>query len=401
MTEYAAVHATWERLSRDDHVGMSNAVAIVAAAANTAGGRRALGEILSNDANVALVEEDALSYLRISRDVPLPPGVEDQRIDAYFRDNFYTGTRLTKTHHLQNPREFLYFNMAVGMITGTLDNVDGARMSMEGSGYAPVIVHMPGGIRKAIGTVMVNEFRDTTFGPYNEVIFSVTAVPENAPERLKSVQYVNAFSLQTPLDRGATLYLLKLWLDQLSPIDGGNDFLGTNKDLGAFVFTDTQDGNRAFQSVDKDGKWLARGVIPGTITPGGAVASRTAYRHASTAAGTSIPAGALAVVPVASRPDHAVGEPATQWAFAIDWRRPVVQEVSPDRVDLQLGDGEWGRRFADLQVTPMLTAYAPQCVGQIYQNMSDCPLVTQSPPAHGQSGSVGVEQRQRVRIIPM
>src|SRR5690606_33829984 len=114
--------------------------ALVAAAANTDGGRRALAEILSDDAKIALVEEDALSYLRISRDIPLPPGVEDQRIDAYFRENLYTGTRLTKTHHLQNPREFLYFNMAVGMITGTLDNVRGVRLSMAESGYEPVIL---------------------------------------------------------------------------------------------------------------------------------------------------------------------------------------------------------------------------------------------------------------------
>ncbi|HKO91079.1 MAG TPA: acetoacetate decarboxylase family protein [Polyangiaceae bacterium] len=379
MAEYEAVHAAWERLSRDDHVGMSNAVAIVAAAANTEGGRRALAEILLDDAKVALVEEDALSYLRISRDLPLPPGVEDQRIDAYFRENFYTGTRLTKTHRLQNPKEFLYFNMAVGMITGTLDNVQGARMCLAGSGFDPVLVHMPGGVRKAIGTVMVNEFRDTTFGPYNEIIFSVMAVPEDVPEALKSVRYVNGFSLQTPLDRGATLYLLKLWLDQLSPIDGGNDFLGTNKELGAFIFKNTDRGTCEFQSVDKHGKWLARGMIPRTLTPSGTVAARSAYHEASAVAGTRMPTGTLAAVSVASRPDHEFGRPATKWAFAIDWRRPVMQEVTPEQVDLQLGDADWGQRFANLQFTPMLTAYGPQCVGQIYQNIGDCPFVVQSP----------------------
>jgi hypothetical protein len=253
---------------------------------------------------------------------------------------------------------------------------------MEGSGYDPVLVHMPRSVRKAIGTVMVNEFRDTTFGPYNEVIFGVTAVPQDAPETLKSVRYVNGFSLQTPLDRGATLYLLKLWLNQLGPIDGGNDFLGTNKELGAFVFKDTEHGTREFLSVDKHGKWLARGVIPRTITPGGAVAARAAYRAASAAAGTTVPAGTLAAVPVASRPDHELGKPATKWAFAIDWRRPVVQEVSPDQVDLQLGDGDWGQRFANLQFTPMLTTYGPQCVGQIYQNIGDCPFVVSSQATH-------------------
>jgi hypothetical protein len=382
VAEYDAVHAAWKRLSRNGHVGMSSAVAIVAAAANTEIGRRALTEILSDDAKVALVEEDALSYLRISRDIPLPPAVEDQRIDAYFRENFYTGTRLTKTHRLQNPKEYLYFNMAVGMITGTLDNVQGARMSMEGSGYEPVIVDMPGSVRKAIGTLMVNEFRDTTFGPYNEVILSVTAVPKDVPETLKSIRYVNGFSLQAPLDRGATLYLLKLWLDQLGPIDGGNDFLGTNKERGAFVFKDTERGTREFQSVDRHGKGLARGVIPRAITPGGAVAARAAYRAASAAAGTSMPAGTLATLPVASRPDHEIGKPATNWAFAIDWRRPVVQEVSPDQVDLQLGDSDWGQRFANLQFTPTLTTYGPQCLGQIYQSIGDCPFVVRSRLSH-------------------
>lgn len=381
MTEYEAVHATWERLSRDAHVGMSNAVAVVAAAANTDAGRRALAEILSDDANVALIEPDALSYLRISRDLALPPEVEDQRIDAYFRENFYTGTRRTKTHQLQNPKEFLYFNMAIGMVTGTLDDVRGAKRCMEESGYEPVLVRMPEGTDKAIGTVMVNEFRDTTFGPYNEVIFSVTAVPTQAQTRLKSVQFVNGFSLQTALDRGATLYLLKLWLDQLSPIDGGNDFLGTNKELGSFVFTDTQTGTREFQAVDKDGQWLVRGKLPRTTTPAEAMAARAAYRDAAQVAGTTVPASTLAVVPVASRPDHALGQPATPWAFAIDWRRPVLREVLPAEVDLRLGEGEWGQRFASLGFTPMLTAYAPQGVGQIYQNMADCPCAAAQRPA--------------------
>lgn len=379
MTEYEAVHATWDCLARDAHVGMSNAVAVVRAAGNSEGGRRALAEILSDDAKVEMVDEDALSYLRISRDLPLPPGVEDQRIDAYFRDKFYTGTRLTRTHQLQNPKEFLYFNMAVGMITGTLDDVRGARSCMADSGYEPVVVRMPDGVEKAIGGVMVNEFRDTTFGPYNEVIFSVTAVPTEVRAPLKVVQFINGFSLQTALDRGATLYLLKLWLDQPSPIDGGNDFLGTNKELGAFVFTDRSDGTREFRAVDKESQWLVRGKIPRTHAPGEALAARSAYHDASLAAGTRMPTGTLAVVPVASRPDHALGEPATPWAFAIDWRRAVLREVLPPEVDLRWGESEWGRRFARLGFTPMLTAYGSQCVGQIYQNMGDCPFVASEP----------------------
>ena len=380
MGEYDAVHSAWERLSRDQHVGMSNAVAIVQAAANTDEGRRALSEILSDGVKVALVEADALSYLRISRDLPLPPGVEDQRIDAYFRDNLYTGTRLTKTHQLRNPKEFLYFNMAVGIITGTLDNLSGARMSMAGSGYEPVVVDTPGGGKKAIGTVWVNEFRDTTFGPYNELIFGIVAVPEQVSGVPRSVPFVNGFSLQRPLDHGATLYLLKLWLDQLAPIDGGNDFLGTNKELGAFVFRDTA-GTREFQAVDKDGMWLARGVIPRTFTPAGAAAAREGHRAAAGSAPVNVSTNTLAAVIVASRPDQAAGKPATKWAYAIDWRRPVVREVSPAEVALRLGDGEWGRRFRDLQFTPMLTTFGPQCVGRIYQNMSEFPFLLQSPPA--------------------
>jgi hypothetical protein len=383
--EYDAVHSAWERLSRDQHVGMSNAVVIVRAAANTDEGRRALREILSDDSKVALVEADALSYLRITRDIPLPPGVEDQRIDAYFRDNFYTGTRLTKTHQLQNPKEFLYFNMAVGMITGTLDNLSGARMSMAESGYEPVVVHMPGGGKKAIGTVMVNEFRDTTFGPYNELIFGIVAVPEHGPEALRSVPFINGFSLQKPLDRGATLYLLKLWLDQLGPIDGGNDFLGTNKELGAFVFRDTG-GTREFQAVDKDGMWLARGAIPRTFTPAGAAVAREAHRAADGGGRSNVSTGTLAAILVASRPDNAIGKPATKWAFAIDWRRPVMREVSPAEVELRLGDAEWGRRFRDLQFAPMLTTFGPQCVGKIYQNIGDCPFVVQSASARETAG---------------
>lgn len=378
MAEYEQVHATWDRLSQDAYVGMSNAVKIVAAAANTDAGRRALEEILSDDDKVAIIESDALSYLRISRDVPLPPGVEDHRIDAYFRENLYTGTRITKTHRVKNPKEFLYFNMAIGMVTGTLDDVAAARQQMEGSGYDPVIARMPDRTEKAIGSVMVNEFRDTTFGPYNEVIFIVTAVPEDAPESAKTVDYVNGFSLQTPLDRGATLYLLKLWLNKLRPIDGGNDFLGTNKELGSFIFEDKKNGTREFRVADKDGKWLVRGTMPRTLTPAGAEAARAAYHEAAQRAGTKLPTGTVAAVPVASRPDEDFGKPASKWAFTIDWRRPVAQEVMPSQLNLSFGDGEWGRRFESLGFTPALTTYGPSCIGKIHQHIGDCPYVAET-----------------------
>ena len=130
---------------------------------------------------------------------------------------------------------------------------------MRGSGYEPVTVAMPDGREKAIGTIMVNEFRDTTFGPYNEVVLYMTCRPRGLAAQRQGVEYVNAFSLQAPLDRGATTYHLKLWLSELSPTDGGNDFLGTNKELGCFQFEDLSDGTRKFRSWDKELRSLVSG----------------------------------------------------------------------------------------------------------------------------------------------
>ena len=373
--EYRQVHATWELLSQDGHVGMTNAIAIVAAAVNADAGRRALEEILSGDDNVGIIAPDALSYLRISRDVPLPPGVEDHRADAHFRTNLYTGTRMSKTHQITVAKEYLYFNMAVGLITGTLDDVSAARQQMEGSGYDPVIARMPDRTEKVIGTVMVNEFRDSTLMPYNELIFIVTAVPDDAPEGAKTVNYVNGFSLQTSLDRGATLYMIKLWLDKLRPIDGGNDFLGTNKDLGSFIFEDNKNGAREFRSADKDGKWLVGGTIPRTLTPAGAKAAGAAYHEAAKHAGTMVPTTTVAAFPVASRPDEDFGKPATKWGYTVDWRRPVIQEVTPFDVNLSFGDGEWGRRLEGFGFTPVLAFYAPSCIGRIHEHIGDVPYV--------------------------
>ena len=105
------------------------------------------------------------------------------------------------------------------MLIGTLDDLEAVRKQMRGSGFDPVVARVRGS-EKAIGIVMVNEFRDSTFGPYNEVLFIAWAFPENSPVNVKAVDVVNAFSLQTPLDRGATTYVFKLWLNELSPIDG-------------------------------------------------------------------------------------------------------------------------------------------------------------------------------------
>jgi hypothetical protein len=370
---YEHVHGAWQRFSRDGHVGMSDAFQIVVAAANTDGGRRALAEILAHDDNVAIIDADALSYLRVSRDLPLPLGVEDHRADAYFRTRFYTGTRLSKTHAVENPREFLYFNYAIVMLVGTLDDVPAVREQIRGSGYDPVIVRMPDGRGKAIGTVMINEFRDSTFGPYNEVVFIVTAVPLDSPGNVKGIEYVNAFSLQIPLDRGATTYHLKLWLDELSPTDGGNDFLGTNKELGCFRFEDRSDGSRQFRSWDKDLKALVSGTAPRMVTADVAKAAKAAYRTAAERAGTAVPTSTVATIPVASRPDEDCGKPAHRWAIAVDWRQTVLQEVTPSQVDLSFGESEWGRRFGRLGFSPALSFYSPSGVGQILQHIGDSP----------------------------
>jgi hypothetical protein len=372
VAAYQDVYDTWGRLSRDGHVGMTDAFQIVRSAANEDEGRRALAELLARDENVAMVDPDALSYLRVSRDVPLPPGVENHRADAYFRTRSYTGTRLSKTHRVVNPREFLYFDYAIGMLAGTLDDVTAVREQMRGSGYEPVLVAMPDGREKAIGTVMVNEFRDTTFGPYNEIVFYVTAVPVESPATVKRYDYVNGFSLQVPLDRGATTYQLKLWLSELSPTDGGNDFLGTNKELGSFRFTDLSDGTREFRSWDKELKALVSGKVPRKITTD-AAAVNAAYRVAADRAGTIVPNSNVATIPVASRPDADVGKPAHQWAIAVDWRQGVLQEITPRQAGVIFGESEWGRRFSNFGFTAGLSFYTPSGVGEIVQHIGDCP----------------------------
>lgn len=370
MAAYEDVRAAWTRASRDSHVGMSDAMAIVAAGSNSNEGRRALQELLADSGNVALVEPDALSYLRISRDLPLPAGVDDHRADAFFRTRCYTGTRVSKTHRVANPREFLYFDFAIVMLTGTLDEVPTVRRLMEGSGYEPVLAHMPGGGEHAIGIVMVNEFRDTTFGPYDEVIFIVTSVPEGSPRSVKSIDYVNPLSLQVPLDRGATTYTLKLWLNQLSPIDGGNDYLGTNKELGSFAFTNTADGRREFRCWDRELKELVSGTVPCTASADASARLNQAYHHAVSHAGSTLPDNPVRTIPVASRPDS--GGPATPWGFTVDWRRIVFHTVSPGEVGLRFGEAAWGRLFESLGFTPALSFYAPSGVGEIVQNLGDC-----------------------------
>ena len=380
MGVYEDVHETWERLSRDGHIGMTDAFQIVLAAANEEDGRRALAAVLARDDSVALIDADALSYLRVSRDVPLPPGVANHRADAFFRTRCYTGTRMSKTHGVDNPREFLYFDYAIGMLVGTLANLPAVVEQMRGSGYEPVIVVMPDGREHAIGTIMVNEFRDTTFGPYDEIVFYVTAVPVDSPPSVKRVDYVNALSLQVPLDAGATTYQLKLWLSELSPTDGGNDFLGTNKELGCFHFEDRSDGTRHFRSWDKHLKSLVSGKVLRTLSTDAATV-RAAYRAAADRAGTTVPTTTVATIPVASRPDEDFGKPARPWAISVDWRQCVLQPIAPGKVDVAFGESDWGRRLHDFVFRPALSFYTPSGVGEIVQHLGDCPYAPAVQPS--------------------
>ena len=82
MSAYEDVLGAWQRLSRDGYIGMSASFRIVAAVDNTDEGRQALAEILDDRLAGVIVDADALSYLRISRDVPIPPGIVDNRADA-------------------------------------------------------------------------------------------------------------------------------------------------------------------------------------------------------------------------------------------------------------------------------------------------------------------------------
>jgi hypothetical protein len=233
---------------------------------------------------------------------------------------------------------------------------------------------MPGGRARAIGTIMINEFRDTTFGPYKEVVFFVTAVPTDSRGSARTIDYVNGFSLQVPLDQGATTFHLKLWLDELNPTDGGNDFLGTNKELGAFKFEDTNDGRRIFRSWDGQLKSLVSGTVPRTATRQTAAAAMAAYRAAAERAGSTVPATASATIPVASRPDTDIGQPARRWAIDVDWRNPVLLEVNPGQVGITFGESPLARRFESLGFSPALSFYCQSGVGQIVARIGDCPF---------------------------
>ena len=164
--------------------------------------------------------------------------------------------------------------------------------------------------------------------------------------------------------------MFKLWLNQLGPIDGGNDYLATNKELGTFQFTDRPDGTREFRSWDNALCELVSGRVPRTMAdPARMLADYSeASRHAATP-GSS----ATTTIPVASRPDGSDGA-ATTWAFAVDWRHPMLQEVTAAQVGLQFGPVEWARTFERLGFEPSLSFYAPAGVGEIIQRVGDAPF---------------------------
>ncbi|MEZ4272036.1 MAG: hypothetical protein R3C68_11600 [Myxococcota bacterium] len=364
--EYVAVQDVWQKLVVvDGHAGRTDAYELVKAAGNTDAGRKALKEILKDPQRSALIgDSQAASYLRINAQFPLPPNARNHRNDRFFDDRSYTGMHTSKTHKIENPNEMLYFDVALGWVGGTLDNVDKVREHMKGSGFDPILVNMPDGSQKAIGSVFINEVKDSTFGPYNEFIFVIAAVPSDAPASAKSVDYVNGFSLQVPYDRGAAMYLSKLWLDELGPIEGGNTRLGCNKDFGGFVFENQEDGRRKFRAADKDGEWIVDGYLPRTISPEEAAKAGKAYAEAAASAGTKLPTGTAGTVPIASRPDGEKGA-ATNWSFTVDWRRPVIQEISPEQAEIHFGDSQWGKFYESLGFTPKMSMFADSAVAQI------------------------------------
>jgi hypothetical protein len=99
---------------------------------------------------------------------------------------------------------------------------------------------------------------------------------------------------------------------------------------------------------------------------------------AASGAESAVPASTVTTIPVASRPDDAVGKPACKWFFAVDWRQKIVAEVTPSQVGLRFGESEWARRFGGFGFTPAVSFYSPSGVGQIFQNIGDCPYTVTS-----------------------
>ena len=147
---------------------------------------------------------------------------------------------------------------------------------------------MPDGREKAIGTVMVNEFRDTTFGPYDEIVFYVTAVPLDSPASRQEGRIRQCLLASGAAGPRRNDLPVEAVAERVEP-DRRRQRLSRHQQRARLLpIRGLSDGTRKFRSWDKELKALVSGKVLRTFsTDVGAV--KAAYRAAADRAGTTVP----------------------------------------------------------------------------------------------------------------
>ena len=147
--------------------------------------------------------------------------------------------------------------------------------------------------------------------------------------------------------------MFKLWLNELSPIDGGNDYLGTNKELGCFRFEDRADGSSRVSLLGQGSQGVGERSSPahghdvtGPKLPRPPIGSRQSEQ------GQPFPRAPPPRFPLRADPTRTLASRRRRWAFAADWRQAVLQEVTPKQLGLSFGESEWAKRFQRFGFSP-------------------------------------------------
>jgi hypothetical protein len=175
----------------------------------------------------------------------------------------YPDAAFTLPSGKQFPMPYHCYDADSFVLHGTVD-VPGAEALLQGENCHPVVLRQRGRPDRSVAQIWLNLYRDTNFGPYQEMVISFAASSE---EKTAVFPYKNGTSLLVPgLDPRCVIFTRWLYLDSQSAIDVGREVFGFPKYLAELSFDPVESEGKSpsaaitlmHRTLTSDGKEVLR-----------------------------------------------------------------------------------------------------------------------------------------------
>jgi hypothetical protein len=251
------------------------------------------------------------------------------------------------------------FDHATATYLLSLLDYEAASGLCAGENFDPLPMLHPRTGRQAVGFVAAVDYHQTDVGAYREWILGIWVWPRGGTP--PGLRWVNPASLAfygvLAGDRGFTFFSPKMILTEALPTEVGVEHYGIPKELGRVSYERSRDRTR-FEVGDAAGRWVLKAAVP---------TSRGPFARWGTVLLLARAFGPGAVVRLALKKELPItlagsAKLCARSALSVARMDPRAEFLAWDDRDCRLEvnpEAEWGKRLAELRVSPALVGHVP------------------------------------------